>query len=155
MNKDRIGGFIFLAFSLAYAYSTTLIPSLPGENLDPLTPRTFPYALSIFGVVFSLLLILRSSISHENQTLSMWRTYDWKLTASFLVLMVAYGLLLPSLGFLVATLLFLLSGYFLMGERKIKTLFLASVPLVVIFWFLLAKVLGVYLESGSLWESLK
>lgn len=152
MNKDRVGGFIFLAFSLAYAYSATLIPSLPGEELEPLTPRTFPYALSVFGIVFSLLLILRANIAHEKQSLSLWRSYDWKLTASLLLLMVAYGLLLPMLGFLIATLLFLLTGYFLMGERRPKVLLLASVPLVVIFWFLLSKVLGVFLETGSLWQ---
>lgn len=152
MNKDRVGGLIFLAFSLAYAYSATLIPSLPGEELESLTPRTFPYALSIFGVIFSLLLIVRANVVPSHTSFSLWRSYDWKLTASLLVLMTAYGLLLPILGFLIATLFFLISGYFLMGERRPKVLFLASVPLVIVFWFLLAKVLGVFLETGSLWE---
>lgn len=161
MNKDRISGLVFMVFCAGYAFSATLIPSLPGEDLEYLTPRTFPYALAVFGIIFSLLLILKSKVDpvSEVDTLEIAdgninKGYDWKLTISLLLLMVAYGILLPLLGFLVATILFLISGYYLMGERSPKTLLLASIPLVVIFWLLLSKVLGVYLEMGSLWDFL-
>ncbi len=151
-NSDRIGALIFLIFSLAYGYSASLIPSLPGEGLEPLTPRTFPYALAVVGAAFSLLLLLKSGITHETRTLGLMKAYDWKLTLSLLVLMLIYGWLLSPLGFLVATLLFLIAGFVLMGERRPKVLLLSSVPLVIIFWLLLAKVLGVYLEPGTVWE---
>lgn len=151
MNKDRIGGLIFLVLSMAYGYSATFIPALPGEEMEPLTPRSFPYALAFFGCLFSLFLILKSGVQQDDHAAFNWQQYDWKLTGSLLLLMLVYGFLLSPLGFLVATLLFLIAGYYLMGERSIKVLLLASVPLVFVFWILLSKILGVYLEAGTLW----
>ena len=151
MNTDKIGGLIFLVLSAAYGYSASMIPPMMGEEMEPLTPRSFPYAIAAFGVFFSLLLIIKPSTT-PNQPTFILKSYDWKLTISLLVLMLIYGFLLAPLGFMFATLLFLMGGYYLMGERRPKTLLLASVPLVLAFWFLLAKVLGVYLEAGSLWQ---
>jgi putative tricarboxylic transport membrane protein len=43
-------------------------------------------------------------------------------------------------------------GYWLLGERRLRTLLLASVPFAVGFWLLLAKVLDIYLAPGKLWQ---
>ena len=47
--------------------------------------------------------------------------------------MVLYAAGLEPLGFVVATLLFLVAGFLLTGERRFKILLLASVPVVLVF----------------------
>jgi putative tricarboxylic transport membrane protein len=64
-----------------------------------------------------------------------------------------YGALFETLGFIVATLLFLVSGYVVLGERRIVAMLLASVPLVLGFW-LLMDFLGIYLNAGELFVDL-
>ena len=65
--------------------------------------------------------------------------------------MVLYGLALEYLGFLLATTAFLIGAYLVLGERRPSVLLLASVPLVVGFWFLVSW-LGIYLDPGELYH---
>jgi putative tricarboxylic transport membrane protein len=63
---------------------------------------------------------------------------------------VLYGIGLIWLGFVLATSLFLLAGFYLLGERRKPILFGASFPFVTGFWLLLTKGLDIYLEPGYL-----
>ena len=65
-----------------------------------------------------------------------------------LVSMVIYGLTISSLGFLGATILFLITGFWVMGIRQQKVLFLLPVIVATFFWFVLTKILGIYLDTG-------
>ncbi len=64
--------------------------------------------------------------------------------------MIFYGLIIKLAGFIISTILFLIVGFRILGERRVKILLLASIPFVVVFWFLLNRILGVYLEPGVL-----
>jgi len=64
--------------------------------------------------------------------------------------MVLYGIGIPWLGFIVASILFLLAGFYILGERRIGRMLLAAVPLVVVLWLLMSKLLGVYIAPGEL-----
>ena len=66
--------------------------------------------------------------------------------------MVAYSAMLEPFGFLIATSAFLITGFFIMGERRKAVLLFASVPVAVVFWFLMTQVLGIYLVPGNLWS---
>ena len=66
--------------------------------------------------------------------------------------MVAYSAMLEPFGFLIATSAFLIAGFFIMGERRKTVLLFASVPVAVVFWFLMTQVLGIYLVPGNLWS---
>jgi putative tricarboxylic transport membrane protein len=64
--------------------------------------------------------------------------------------MIAYGLALEWLGFLVATTLFLLIGFWLLGERRPKIMLAVSVPFTLGFWLLLTQALDIYLAPGQI-----
>ena len=149
LSKTRIGGLTFLLLSIAYGYSATSIPLFPGEELEPFSARTLPYFLAILGCVLSLFLLLfgrdGDSVDEASTT-----DLDWRLAASLLALMVAYGLALEWLGFLIATILFLIIGFWLLGERRPKILLAVSVPFTLGFWSLLTKALDIYLAPGQI-----
>ena len=79
---------------------------------------------------------------------------NWRLVFALLLLMLAYGLALGWLGFLVATTLFLIGGIRLMGEQSLAFACKVSLPFTLIFWALLTKGLNVYLEPGRLFTQL-
>ena len=148
--KDRIGGLIFLALSIGYGFSITLIPIYPGDEYEVFTAKTLPTALAIVGSVLSLFLLF----SARNETKSALPSLDWIVAVKLLSLMVCYGVILETLGFLLATTLFLLAGYWMLGERRKWILFLCSLPLVIFFWYVLTQLLEIYLAPGALMQSI-
>ncbi|GIC78817.1 tripartite tricarboxylate transporter TctB family protein [Moritella sp. F3] len=156
LNRDRVSGLIFLLVCLIYGYQATQIQLFPGDEYEAFTARTLPYLLTASGIIMSLLLIVMSptnicsTSTCENTNES---SLDWRLLGAFVALMTAYGVGLTWLGFVLATSLFLLVGFWLLGERRKAVLFGASFPFVTVFWLLLTKVLDIYLEPGYLFLS--
>ncbi|MEH6446332.1 MAG: tripartite tricarboxylate transporter TctB family protein [Oceanospirillaceae bacterium] len=148
--KDRIGGLIFLALSIAYGYSITLIPLYPGDEYEVFTAKTLPTALAIIGAILSLSLLFSS----RKEAKSALPDLDWTIAMKLILLMVCYGAILEVLGFLIATTLFLLSGYWLLGERRKLILFFCSLPLVIFFWFVLTQLLDIYLAPGAVMQAM-
>ena len=158
LNRDRVSGLIFLLACLIYGYQTTQIQLFPGDEYEAFTARTLPYLLTFAGIVMSLLLIVmspsRPCADNSYAEQSSDQDLDWRLLGSFVILMVGYGIGLTWLGFVLATSLFLLIGFWLLGERRKAVLLGASFPFVTLFWLLLTKVLDIYLEPGYLFLSL-
>lgn len=142
MSKDRIGGVLMLAFCITYALLSQNIKLLPFQENVAFHARTMPEALSVLGIGLALLVIAFPG-SHEAPRL---RGLDWVKVALFLALMSLYGLTIRSLGFLLSTSLFLMIGYWLLGERRPVTMVLAAVPLVVAFWALMNYGLDVFID---------
>ncbi len=148
--KDRIGGLIFLALSIGYGFSITLIPMYPGDEYEIFTAKTLPTALAILGGILSLGLLFAS----RNESKEGLPDLDWAVALKLLALMVGYGVILETLGFMIATTIFLLAGYWLLGERRKILLFFCSFPLVVFFWYVLTQLLDIYLAPGALLQSM-
>ncbi|KGK18375.1 tripartite tricarboxylate transporter TctB family protein [Vibrio navarrensis] len=151
LSRDRVGALIFLLLCLGYGYQTYQIPLYPGDELEPFTARTLPFALTIIGSFLSLLLLFSGQADSKSGAVV---GFNWKLLIAFIVLMALYGLGLTYLGFVLATGFFLMAGFYLLGERRKKVLFGASFPFVIAFYLLLTKGLDVYLEPGvifTLW----
>ena len=147
---------LFLAFSIAYGLQATQIPLFGIMGGEVFTARTLPYALSAAGVAVSLLLLASTFRRREGQTAGLdvlYRGLNWPVVLALLVLMVAYGMTIRTVGFIVSTSLFLAIGYFLLGERRWMVILGASVPVVVVFWLLLTQLLGIYVEAGTLWAA--
>jgi putative tricarboxylic transport membrane protein len=151
LSRDRVGGLIFLIFCLAYGHQTTIIPLFPGDEYEAFTARTLPWMLTTAGIFLSLLLIV---MAQPNEKSGAVLGFDWKLLIIFVLLMIAYGFGLTWLGFVLATSLFLLAGFWALGERRKSVLLGASFPFVTAFWLLLTQVLDIYLEPGYLFLSL-
>lgn len=148
ITKDHIGGLVFLALSVAYGFYATQIPLLPGDEFEAFHAQSLPKALAYLGGILSIGLIVTAERDAKNKlTLA---GYDFLLVAKLLVLVVIFGLALEWVGFLIATVIFLVAGYWLLGVRSPKTLVLASVPFAVVIWFVLAQLLDIYLAPGKL-----
>jgi len=147
--RDRVGALIFLAICLCYGYQTLQIPMIPGDEYEPFTARTLPTILTYIGVALSLLLLVTGQPDKQSGAVL---TFNWKLLIGFLVLMAMYGVGLTYLGFVIATSLFLLAGFYLLGERRKSILLGASFPFVIAFYLLLTQGLDVYLEPGAIFS---
>ncbi|MEC8079891.1 MAG: tripartite tricarboxylate transporter TctB family protein [Pseudomonadota bacterium] len=148
ITKDHIGGLVFLCLSAAYGYYTGDISMLPGDEYEPFNAQTLPSALSIMGIILSLALIVTASRDTQDQLTL--KGYDFPIVIKLLALVVVFSFALEWVGFLLSTIIFLIGGYWLLGERKVKTLLIASVPFAVFIWFALSQLLDIYLAPGRL-----
>ncbi len=161
INKDKIGALIFFIFSICYGYYAFQIPLYPGEEYDVFTSQTMPKIYAVTSIIVSALAILLSVINDfrtkitETESVSeksQFSTKGWIQCSSLIALMIFYGATLEPFGFIISTITFLILGYLILGERRVKTLILASVPVVIIFWAIMTQLLGIYLSSGDLWS---
>ena len=71
-----------------------------------------------------------------------------------LVMMIFYGMTLRFLGFVISSTLFLCGGFYILGERRIWLLLAGSAPLVLFIWFLMSRILGMYIAPGDIFYHL-
>ena len=143
-NRDRAGGCILLAFCCAYGILALDIPTTTTQLGSAFSARTMPAALAVVGIILSLSLML---FPDKAQSRSQAPIY-WRKGAAFIVLMSLYGLAIRPGGFIVATIIFLGAGFWLLGERKIITLVALPTAVAICFWLLLSELLGVYVAPG-------
>lgn len=155
LNRELLGPSLFLALFTLYAIVAWQIPLLPFEEYEMVTSATLPKVYAAFGILVCLLSIgatllkPKKQIGKPEQRLE---KADLLRTCGLLVLMVLYSMSLEPVGFLISTSVFLLVGFFVMGERRKNILLFASIPVAVVFWFLMTQVLGIYLVPGDLWS---
>ena len=142
ISKDRVGGLLLLAFCIAYAFLSQQIRLLPFQENVAFHARTMPEVLSVLGIGLSLVVIAFPGSKKQLD----FTGYDWVKVALFLALMSAYGFTIRPLGFIVSTSLFLMIGFWLLGERRPLYLIAVAVPLVVLFWVLMTQGLDVFIE---------
>ncbi|GEN43549.1 MULTISPECIES: tripartite tricarboxylate transporter TctB family protein [Pseudoalteromonas] len=154
MNRELLGPSLFLALFTLYAVVAWQIPLLPFEEYETVTSATLPKVYAAFGIVVCLLAIATTLLkpSEKEATDENLEKSHVLRTISLLVLMVIYSAMLEPVGFLISTSTFLLAGFFVMGERRKGILLFASIPVAVVFWFLMTQVLGIYLVPGDLWS---
>lgn len=141
-SKDRIGGLLLLVFCITYGLLSQQIKLLPFQANVAFHARTMPEVLAVLGVALSLIVIVFPG-SDKKLELS---GYSWGKCIFFLALMSLYGLTIRPFGFILSTSVFLMVGFWMLGERKPLPLILASVPLVVAFWVLMTQGLDVFIE---------
>lgn len=142
LTRDRIGALIMLTFSIGYGLLIFRIQLLPFQAQVAFTARTMPQALSVLGIVLSLVLLFKPASGDDAATVA---GYKWKTAAALCALMVFYGFTIRGLGFLISTNVFLIGSILILGERRVWIILLASLPIVVFFWVLLTQFLGVYI----------
>ncbi|MBU2511379.1 tripartite tricarboxylate transporter TctB family protein [bacterium] len=154
IHREKVGALIFLIFSTAYGIVASRIPMMFYAEEGAFTPRTMPYALCACGIVVSLAMLILPTVSEDEEKdhslAGAFKGLEWKQVGQLAVVMILYGLTLKVVGFLVSTFVFLMAGFWILGERRIKVLLLVSIPLVVGFWLIMTKLLEVYLDPGSL-----
>lgn len=145
-----------LLFSLAYGLQATNIPLSFLAQQEFFTPRTMPYALAVVGMILSVLIMVlptadpkgKKSLKEETKGMA------WLPAILLVVAMVFYGLTMKFLGFIIASIIFLLIGFYILGERRIKRMLFAAIPLVLVLWVVMSMLLGVYIAPGEVFYML-
>lgn len=150
ITKDHIGGLLFLGLSVVYGFYAYEIRMFPSDQFEPFNAQTVPVALSWIGGVIAILMLATASKDPYDKL--SFGGLDIALVAKLMVLVWVFAQALQWFGFLLSTIGFLMVGYWLLGERRLKTLIMASVPFGLGFWFLLAQVLEIYLAPGQIWH---
>lgn len=152
VKGEKMGALLILALSVAYGIYAFKIPLIFLSQGETLNARTMPYALSIAGIVLSLLIIILPSFDTQKAVTvkAALGGLDWKRTGWLIGLMVVYSLSMPWIGFVMASIGFMAGGTMILGERSPKKILLASIPLVIVLWLILTKILGMYIAPGEL-----
>ena len=134
VNREKMGALFILALSIAYGIYAFKIPLIFLSQGEALNARTMPYTLSVAGIVLSLLIIVLPSFEKDKaitvrEALS---GLDWRRTAWLTSLMIVYSLSMPWVGFVIASIGFMAGGVMILGERNIKVILMASIPLVIL-----------------------
>ncbi len=153
MRKDKYGALFFLLISVAYGLKAFDIPLTILAQRETFNARTLPIGLAIAGVVLSFLILVLPSVDEKDGSATLKQAVsglDWKRVFLLLGLMVFYGLIMKFLGFVIASVLFLMGGMWVLGERRWWLMLLSAIPLVLFIWVLMAQLLGMYIAPGEI-----
>jgi len=152
MKKEKVGALILLMFSIAYGLLAYKIPLTFLGQRETFNARTMPFALGIIGTLLSfLILVLPSGRTDEGDKVKdAFRGLDWSSVGLLIGIMIFYSITLRFLGLVISSIIFLVGGFYILGERRIWLLFIGSVPLVLFIWFLMSRILGMYIAPGEI-----
>lgn len=155
-NKDRLGAFILLVFSLIYLRSSMDIPLDPFDLEVGFTSRSLPIFLSVSAIFISILLVFFSVFDSDAKPVSDELSHiGWKPMLALILLMAVYVTTFNYLGFVLASALFLQIAFMLLGERRLLLSVCVSLGLILLLWFILTQIFGLYLDSGMLYRELR
>jgi len=154
MALDKWIAVIFLAGSLIYGYAAYTYPLLPFERNMAFLPNTLPMALSVLGIVLSLIIIFSPKPAREADGddavdgIDLSRLGDYKIgqALALIAAMVVYAVSLRPVGFVGSTVLFLVGTGWILGERKLHVMILVAVIGAGSIWFVVQEALGIFLR---------
>jgi len=154
MALDRWIALIILLICLAYGYTAFFMMDgalAPFMKRNPIWPSTFPKVLSVMAIAASLIILLgieKGSDGPKDGDINYRRLQDYKIGQATILmgLMIAYALLLRPVGFLTATVGFLVVGAMVLGERRLHILIPVALIAAGGVWYLVQQVLGIYLR---------
>ena len=152
MKTEKAGALILLTFSIAYGLLAFKIPLTLLAQRETFNARTMPFALGIIGTLLSFLILVLPSgqTGEEGKVKDAFRGLDWPSVGLLIGMMIFYSITLRFLGFVISSTIFLVGGFYILGERRIWLLLIGSVPLVLFIWFLMSRILGMYIAPGEI-----
>ncbi len=155
MTLDRAIAFAFLLLCMVYSYTafvTMEASLLPFELNMSFLPNTLPKWLGIAGMITALAVIVNAEPAAtrkiQSGEIDYRQLHKYKLgqAITLMLSMVAYALLLRSLGFIASTTLFLAGGSYILGERKFHIMIPIAVFASFSIWYLVQELLGIFLR---------
>lgn len=154
MALDRWVALAFVALCCVYGYAAfftmdDILPPILQRN--PVWPSTFPKILTVLGLVVGLIVLFTPKAKDDparDGTIDLSRLGDYHVfqAISLLALMVLYALTLRPLGFVGATVGFLVLGSLILGERRFHILLPVTIIAAGSIWYLVQEVLGIFLR---------
>lgn len=153
MALDKWIAVIVLVIALVYGYAAFTYPLLPFERNMTFLPNTMPMALSGLGILLSLIIILApkkpadvdGTVLGDFDTSNL-RKYKTGQALGLIAAMVLYALALRPVGFLLATMLFLVGAGWILGERRLLFMTVVASVGAGSIWYLVQEALGIFLR---------
>lgn len=154
-KRNYVLGFLLLI--LSFVWTWLVIDTIPsGFGDGDIGPRAFPLMFGLCLGLLSVLLLLKSFLSKpiDPSQLSLANEYQstihWLPAALLLIEISAYGYLLKTIGFVIATPIVVLFVMFTnLRIRSVKMLLGMSIGITLVCWLIFEKALGIYLANGS------
>ena len=147
ISPTKFISLLFLVLSALYLYSAYNIQVFAFDENAPFNARTFPIYLGYAGIILSLLKII---LPEKTKVIVDHKVLDYKSIIYLIIVSVIYGAVILKIGYFLSTSLFLISSYYLLGERRWIWMLILSFPFVAIFMYLLHGVLNIYLRDPLL-----
>ena len=147
ISPTKFISLLFLVLSTLYLYSAYNIQVFAFDENAPFNARTFPIYLGYAGIFLSLLKII---LPEKTTCIVDPTVLDYKSIIYLIIVSVIYGAVILKIGYFLSTSLFLISSYYLLGERRWILMFILSFPFVALFMYLLHGVLNIYLRDPLL-----
>jgi putative tricarboxylic transport membrane protein len=144
-SADRLWGVVILILGGVYFFEGIRIPE--AAIGDPLGPRTFPMILGVLMAACGAYLVVRPAARGAQPVLARSSFLRVLLLCALLLL---YAITLPSLGYILATSLFLLGATLIMGERSFARGLAISAAFSGGIFLLFTRVLTIPLPLGLL-----
>lgn len=155
-NKNRLGSLLILVFSIAYLRFALQLPDDVVPGGEAFTAKTLPIGLSVAAIVLSFVqLFVFASRSDDATVTSSVAGFQWRPALALIAAMAVYASVFNYLGFLVASSLFLFSGFVILGERRYLLSTVIAFSFVGLLWLFLTQVFGLYLDGGELFRFFK
>ena len=139
---DRITGLLLLLLALAFGITGSQFES--DFITDPLGPNAFPVMLATVLGLFSLYLLLRPDPEPEWPASRAFRTQGMALAA-----LIAYGVVLEFIGFIISSILLVSFLSHLMGANR-RSMLATGIAASVVLYFLFNNFLGLPLPAGEI-----
>lgn len=147
-NTETISGLLSILVGSFFYYLTLDFPSIETDVLGAaFLPKLYSILLIIFGVILITKKLVKSNTNPENQE-GEFKGFFYGLSSMVIVLI--YVLLLPYIGFYIATILVMLTLLYFLKVRKILVLLSVSVGVTLFVFILFEKLLKVPLPTGVL-----
>lgn len=144
-NNIRVVACCFLILAAGYLWTTQFIPLDFWSESEPFNARSMPYLIGWACVLISLLMIVLPSKAFSWSNLNDLQVLP---ALGLFLLLACYGFAIEHLGFVESTIAFLVTGFFVLGERRWLAIALVSIAVAGGFW-LLMDLLGIYLNPGE------
>lgn len=148
ITRDKLSALVLLAASMSFGVMANNMGGLVDQPEAATSSSRLFLAFGLAGSLIALLMLLSPGDERGSRKLRLSSTLYHLVGLA--VLVVGYALILETLGFLVATSLFLALGYLLFGERCWWLVLMTSVPVAAVLELLIYGVSGIAIADPLL-----
>jgi len=148
ITRDKLSALVLLAASTSFGVLSYNMNGLSDQPEATLASNRLLLAFALAGSLIALLMLLSPDKGYRSSKLSLFS--NLQRLAGLLVLVVAYAFTMETLGFFIATSLFLALGYLLLGERRWLPVLMTSMPVAAILEIFIYGVFGIAIADPLL-----
>ncbi len=148
ITRDKLSALVLLAASTSFGVLAFNMNGLSDQPEASMASNRLLLAFAVAGSLIALLMLLSPEKGYRSSKSSLLS--NLQRLAGLLVLVVAYAFTMETLGFFIATSLFLASGYLLLGERRWLPVLMTSMPVAAILELLIYGVFGIAIADPLL-----